>query len=75
MDEAAACVTGTARMKLYKGTCSIAGRKAKRSLYDPHLSSFEGSGGYDQGDATGFIKLNALRLRVRATMRRRATAD
>jgi argininosuccinate synthase len=68
MDEAAACVTGTARLKLYKGTCSIAGRKARRSLYDPHLSSFEGAGGYDQGDATGFIKLNALRLRVRAKL-------
>ncbi len=66
MDEAAACVTGTARMKLYKGTASVAGRKAPKSLYDPHMASFEGAGGYDQGDATGFIKLNALRLRVRA---------
>ena len=66
MDEAAACVTGTARIKLYKGTASVAGRKAPKSLYDPHMASFEGAGGYDQGDATGFIKLNALRLRVRA---------
>lgn len=66
MDEAAASVTGTARIKLFKGTASIAGRKAPKSLYDPHMASFEGAGGYDQGDATGFIKLNALRLRVRA---------
>ena len=66
MDEAASCVTGTARIKLYKGTASVVGRKAPKSLYDPHMASFEGAGGYDQGDATGFIKLNALRLRVRA---------
>ena len=69
MDEAASCVTGTARIKLYKGTASVAGRKAPKSLYDPHMASFEGAGGYDQGDATGFIKLNALRLRVRARTR------
>ena len=69
MDEAAACVTGTARIKLFKGLASIAGRKAPKSLYDPHMASFEGAGGYDQGDATGFIKLNALRLRVRAKTR------
>ncbi len=66
MDEAAACVTGVARLKLYKGSCVIAGRKSKQSLFDPRLASFEGNVGYDQGDATGFIKLNALRLRVRA---------
>ena len=68
MDEAAACVTGTARLKLYRGNCTIVGRKSKQSLFDPHLASFEGNVGYDQGDATGFIKLNALRLRVRARM-------
>lgn len=66
MDEAVANVTGVARIKLYKGTASVVGRKAAKSLYDPHMASFEGAGGYDQGDATGFIKLNALRLRVRA---------
>ena len=68
MDEAVANVTGVARIKLYKGTASVVGRKAKKSLYDPHMASFEGAGGYNQGDATGFIKLNALRLRVRAKM-------
>ena len=66
MDEAAACVTGTARLKLYRGNCTIVGRKSKQSLFDPQIASFEGNVGYDQGDATGFIRLNALRLRVRA---------
>lgn len=66
LDEAASSVTGTARIKLYRGTASIVGRKAGKSLYDPHMASFEGSVGYDQKDATGFIRLNALRLRVRA---------
>ncbi len=70
MDEAAATVTGTARIKLYKGSATVVGRKATKSLYDPHMASFEGAGGYDQSDATGFIKLNALRLRVRAKMGR-----
>jgi argininosuccinate synthase len=68
MDEAVANVTGVARIKLYKGTASVVGRKARKSLYDPHMASFEGAGGYNQSDATGFIKLNALRLRVRAKM-------
>ena len=58
-------VTGTARMKLYKGNCTTAGRKAAKSLYDPEISTFEEGHGYDQTDATGFIRLNALRARVR----------
>ena len=66
MDEAASCVTGTARLKLYKGNCTIVGHKSPKSLFDPRIASFEGNVGYDQGDATGFIRLNALRLRVRA---------
>lgn len=69
MDEAAANVTGTARLKLYKGSITVVGRKSPKSLFDPHMASFEGNVGYDQGDATGFIRLNALRLRVRAKMR------
>jgi len=69
MDEAAAGITGTARLKLYKGNCIVVGRKAGKSLYDPKLSSFEGNVGYDQGDATGFIRLNALRLRMRASLK------
>lgn len=59
-------VTGTARIKLYKGSCTVAGRRADRSLYDEKISTFEEDEGvYDQADATGFIRLNALRLRVR----------
>ena len=66
MDAAASAVTGTARLKLYKGNCMVVGRKAPRSLYNPQIATFEGAGGYDQSDATGFIRLNALRLRARA---------
>ncbi|MBU0679265.1 MAG: argininosuccinate synthase [Verrucomicrobia bacterium] len=66
MDEAASCVTGTARVKLYKGNCILVGRKSPQSLYDPELATFETEQVYNQADATGFIKLNALRLRVRA---------
>jgi argininosuccinate synthase len=70
MDTAAAGVTGTARLKLFKGNCTIVGRKSAKSLYNPRVASFDIAGGYDQGDATGFIKLNALRLRQRALVNR-----
>ena len=59
-------VTGTARLKLYKGNCTVVGRKAPKSLYSEKLASFEESGTYNQMDATGFIRLNALRLRMQA---------
>jgi argininosuccinate synthase len=71
VDEAARAVTGTARLRLYKGTVSVVGRKAPRSLYDPKLASFDEAGGYDQADATGFIRLSGLRLRIRALVERR----
>jgi argininosuccinate synthase len=71
MDQAASAVTGTARIKLYKGNCTVAGRRAEQSLYDPEISTFEASDAYDQKDAEGFIKLNALRLRIRAAMRQK----
>jgi argininosuccinate synthase len=59
-------VTGTARVKLYKGSCTLVGRKADRSLYDPKISTFEeDEDAYHQADAGAFIRLNALRLRVR----------
>jgi len=59
-------VTGTARVRLYKGNCDVVGRKAPRSLYDEKISTFEeDAGAYQQADAGAFIKLNALRLRVR----------
>jgi argininosuccinate synthase len=58
--------TGDARVKLYKGNVMVTGRRSKRSLYNPKIASFEEAGGYRQSDATGFINLNALRLRIKA---------
>ena len=66
MDEAASCVTGEARLRLYKGNCIVVGRRAPKPLYDEQIATFEEDDVYDQADATGFIKLNALRLRTRA---------
>ena len=66
IDESQKNVTGTARLKLYKGNCDVAGRKSPVSLYDPEFATFEAEQVYQQGDATGFIRLNALRLRIRA---------
>ena len=57
-------VTGTVRVKLYKGNCHVVGRKAPRSLYNAELATFEAEDVYNQRDADGFIKLNALRLRL-----------
>ena len=68
MDEAQKPVTGTARLKLYKGNVTVAGRKAPHSLYRPDLATFEAGGTYRQADATGFIRLNALRLKIRAQL-------
>jgi argininosuccinate synthase len=73
IDESQQTVNGTARLKLYKGSVTVAGRKAARSLYDPSIATFEAGGIYDQGDAEGFIKLSALRLRIQALVAKRAT--
>jgi argininosuccinate synthase len=63
-------VTGTARLRLYKGGLTLIGRSAPRSLYRADIVTFEDDGGaYDQRDAGGFIRLNALRLRTTASMR------
>ncbi len=70
MDECQENVTGTARLKLYKGSCLAVGRKSPNSLYSPELATFEEEAVYDQKDAEGFIKLNALRLRVEKLTRR-----
>ena len=59
-------VAGTARLKLYKGTVTVAGRKSPRSLYRTDFVTFEADQVYRQRDAEGFINLNALRLRIRA---------
>jgi len=65
IDQAAERVTGTVRLKLYKGNVMVAGRKSPNSLYDADIVTFEEDDVYDQHDAKGFIKLNALRLRLR----------
>jgi len=57
-------VTGTVRIKLYKGNCYVTGRKSPQSLYNPELATFEKEAVYNQKDAEGFIKINALRLKL-----------
>jgi len=66
IDEAQKDVTGEARLKLYKGNADVVGRRSPNTLYDPEFATFEADEVYDQQDATGFIRLNALRLRIRA---------
>lgn len=71
IDASQAQVNGIVRVKLYKGKVTVVGRRSDRdSLFDPNLATFEADrGAYDQQDATGFIRLNGLRLR--ALIRRR----
>ena len=69
MDDAQATVNGTARLKLYKGNCTPVGRKSAHSLYSESFATFEEDDVYNQADATGFIRLNALRLRIQAHQR------
>jgi argininosuccinate synthase len=71
IDKTQETVNGTVRMKLYKGNVIVAGRKSDSdSLFDESIATFEDDqGAYDQKDAEGFIKLNALRLRVGARRR------
>jgi argininosuccinate synthase len=66
MDEAQVTVNGTVRLKLYKGNCIPVGRKSNNSLYSESFATFEEDEVYNQADATGFIRLNALRLRIQA---------
>lgn len=64
-------VTGTVKLKLYKGNCIVAGRKSERSLYMKDFATFDKDAVYDQKDASGFIRLNALRLRIKAMLNER----
>ena len=66
VDQMQTHVTGEVRLKLYKGNVIVLGRKAEKSLYNQNIASFEESHGYSQNDADGFIKLNALRLKLYA---------
>jgi len=70
IDEMQKPVEGTVRLKLYRGSCRVVGRKSPRSLYRHDLATFEEATGYNPSDASGFIRLNALRLQVRALLQR-----
>ena len=72
IDASQAPVNGTVRLKLYKGTVLVTGRASKDSLFDPSIATFEDDkGAYNQADAGGFIRLNALRMRIAAKRGRR----
>jgi argininosuccinate synthase len=70
IDETQKGVSGTVRLKLYKGNCMVVGRKSDKSLYSEDFATFDKDSVYQQYDAGGFIKLNALRLRIRAMMKK-----
>ncbi|NHQ88366.1 argininosuccinate synthase [Iodobacter sp. HSC-16F04] len=70
IDASQAHVNGWVRVKLYKGNVIVVGRDSKESLFDANIATFEDDGGaYNQADAAGFIKLNALRMRIAAKLR------
>jgi argininosuccinate synthase len=72
IDASQASVNGVVRVKLYKGNVSVVGRKSDDSLFDASIATFEeDAGAYNQADAAGFIKLNALRMRIAAKMGRK----
>jgi argininosuccinate synthase len=68
IDETQTNVTGDVRLKLYRGSATVNGRRAPRSLYNETLATFEADNVYNQRDAEGFIKLNALRLRTKGSL-------
>jgi argininosuccinate synthase len=72
IDDSQQVVNGTVKLKLYKGNVIVAGRKSEDSLFDESIATFEeDAGAYDQADAEGFIKLNALRMRIAASKGRK----
>jgi argininosuccinate synthase len=68
IDETQGSVSGIARIKLYKGNAMVVGRKSDRSLFSENFATFEEDTVYDQKDAEGFIKIHALRLKIRSLM-------
>ncbi len=66
IDDAQHEASGEVRLKLFKGNAMVVGRRSPNTLYDPEFATFEADEVYDQRDATGFIRLNALRLKLRA---------
>ena len=75
MDAIQRGVTGTARIRLYKGSATIVGRQAPNSLYNPEVATFNADHTYNHADAEGFIRINALRLRLYHYMKTRAFED
>ena len=73
IDDAAAAVCGEVRVKLYKGSVTVTGRRSDRSLYDERFATFEADEVYAQEDAEGFIRLNSLRLRIRSLLEKRGS--
>ncbi|SHF55024.1 argininosuccinate synthase [Desulfacinum infernum DSM 9756] len=71
IDTSQQTVSGTVRVKVYKGHCMVTGRKSDQSLYDPDMATFEEDDVYEQSDATGFIRLQGLRLRILSLIRER----
>jgi len=71
MDETQQTVNGTVRLKLYKGGCMPVGRKSDNSLYQESFATFEEDEVYNQADATGFIRLNSLRMQIQALSRKK----
>jgi argininosuccinate synthase len=69
LDESQKTVTGTARVKLYKGSCIIVGRKSPHSLYNPEVAGFDTFATYNSKDAEGFIRMNGLRLALNESLR------
>jgi len=73
IDGSQASVNGKVRVKLYKGNVMVVGRQSDDSLFDPAIATFEDDrGAYDQADAAGFIRLNALRMRIAAKLKTKA---
>ncbi len=70
MDASQKTVNGTVRLKLYKGNCTAVGRKSDQSLYQESFATFEEDTVYNQADATGFIRLNGLRLQIQALQKK-----
>lgn len=71
IDETQETVSGTARLEIYKGNCCVLGRKSDTSIYRSDFATFESDQVYRQQDAEGFIRLNALRLRIQAMMKQK----
>ncbi|OCC15865.1 Argininosuccinate synthase [Dissulfuribacter thermophilus] len=75
IDESQKDCSGVVRLKLYKGTCQVVGRRSHKSLYSPELATFEADEVYNQRDAEGFIRLQGLRLRMRAMLQNKLGAE